>query len=84
MSYAELDTIRTSGPLTVTDDGTTHHIPAGTEGTVVYVHDRAAAYEVEFVLAPGSYGPNDEILDYPVECLATLTPDQITERAPDA
>lgn len=83
MSYADLDIIRTTGPLTVTDDGATFHLPIGAEGTIVYVHAQGAAYEVEFLISSGSYGSAGEILENPVWCLATLTPDQITPGIPD-
>jgi hypothetical protein len=44
-SYAELDVVRLRSML-YTDDG---GIPAGSLGTVVFLHDRGAAYEVEFL-----------------------------------
>jgi hypothetical protein len=81
MSHAELDIIQTTEPLTVTEDGATFHLPIGTEGTIVYVHERGTAYEVEFLISPGSYGSAGEILETPVWCLATLTPDKLRETA---
>jgi len=72
----ELDLVRTKQALTVEDAGT-HHVPAGEVGTVLLVHGDGKAYEVEFVLKPGQFGDNGEILDYPEECLTTLRHDQV-------
>ncbi|WP_353205208.1 DUF4926 domain-containing protein [Sphingomonas sp.] len=43
--FAELDIVRLRSML-YTDDGS---IPAGSIGTIVFRHDRGAAFEVEFV-----------------------------------
>lgn len=44
-NHAELDLVRLRSMLYTDDEG----IPAGPLGTIVFRHDRGAAYEVEFI-----------------------------------
>lgn len=49
----QFDTIRTTVPLDgpdVFDDARTHHLPAGTQGTIVEVWRGGEEYEIEFVV----------------------------------
>lgn len=53
MAIKQLDMIRTTVPLEgpdVFDDTRIHHLPVGTEGTVIEVWLGGEAYEVEFAV----------------------------------
>lgn len=73
MQYQEYDTIRTLEPVDaydVAEDGLLRHFPAGTKATIVLVHARGQAYEVEFVT------PFDNPDQGAHVALAALTPNQ--------
>ena len=66
MQIKELDTIRTTVPLEGPDVfvGRVYPLPAGSKGTVVYVHGNGSAFEVEFLVGP----PDDFVsVQIPVE-----------------
>lgn len=64
--FEEIEVVRLTAPIDVRgedDPETIHHLPTGTEGTVLLVHGDGAAYEVEFILREPVVA-GDEILDY--------------------
>jgi hypothetical protein len=74
----EFSLARTTRPLTVTDDeGDKHHLPAGTICTIADVLQGGAAYIAEFQLEPPVYSPDGEMIEYPLEEIATLAPDEL-------
>lgn len=53
MAIKELDIIRTTVPLDgpdVFDDARIHHLPVGSQGTVIEVWQNGESYEVEFAI----------------------------------
>jgi len=70
---AEYALARTTIPLDITDDdGKTHHVPPGTICTVVDVLAGGKGYAVEFVLEPPVYGPDGDMIEFPLEEIAFL------------